>query len=78
MPIYEYFCEKCKNRFELMRPFALSQEDADCPKCHGTSKRILSRCYTRTGNQHGVANGSSGAGSSCSSCSSGNCGSCGH
>jgi putative FmdB family regulatory protein len=73
MPIYEYVCGKCKNKFELLRPFNRSQEGAECPKCHGESKRILSTCYAKTSSERGESQGSS-----CSSCSSGNCGSCGH
>ena len=33
MPIYEYVCGKCQNKFELMRPFSKSSDPADCPKC---------------------------------------------
>ena len=78
MPIYEYVCGKCKNKFELMRSFSRSQEGADCPKCSGRAERILSSCYAMTSSEYGAAKNIDGAGSSCSSCSSGNCGSCEH
>ena len=41
MPIYEYECEKCSFKFELLRTI---KEDggAPCPKCQGHSRRILS------------------------------------
>jgi putative FmdB family regulatory protein len=78
MPIYEYVCKKCKNKFELMRPFSRSQEAADCPKCSSKADRILSTCYAMTSSESGVTKTIDGSGSSCSSCSSGNCSSCGH
>ncbi len=78
MPIYEYVCGKCKNKFELMRPFSRSQEGAECPKCYGASDRILSACYAKSSGENGIHDRLSGTGSSCSSCSSGNCSSCGH
>ncbi len=33
MPIFEYICEKCENRFEAL---VYGDEKASCPKCHGT------------------------------------------
>jgi putative FmdB family regulatory protein len=77
MPIYEYVCNKCKNKFELMRPFSKASEDAACPKCQNKSKRILSRCYSFSTNASGVPQELSGNGGSCASCSSGSCSSCG-
>lgn len=32
MPIYEYVCEKCGNRFEKLQKSAAC-EDASCPGC---------------------------------------------
>ena len=33
MPIFEYICENCENRFETL---LYGNEKASCPKCHGT------------------------------------------
>ncbi len=33
MPIFEYICEKCENRFEAL---IYGDEKAACPKCKGT------------------------------------------
>jgi putative FmdB family regulatory protein len=77
MPIYEYVCVKCKNKFELLRPFSKSSESADCPKCKGKSDRIISACLAISTGENGVPQTLSG-GNSCSSCGSSNCGSCGH
>ena len=78
MPIYEYVCGKCKNKFELMRPFSRSQEGADCSKCHNQAERIISSCYAMTSGDNGAIKSIEGSGSSCASCSSGNCSTCSH
>ncbi|MBN1150274.1 zinc ribbon domain-containing protein [candidate division WOR-3 bacterium] len=41
MPIYEYECEKCGERFELLLSFDSSSEKV-CPKCGGKAKKIIS------------------------------------
>ncbi|RLC69584.1 MAG: zinc ribbon domain-containing protein [Chloroflexi bacterium] len=33
MPIYEYQCLKCGQRFELRRSMTESDSDVRCPKC---------------------------------------------
>lgn len=38
MPIYEYSCQNCKAKFELMRPFSKSREGASCPHCQSRRK----------------------------------------
>jgi putative FmdB family regulatory protein len=42
MPIYEYECEKCSCKFELLRSV---KEDggASCPECQSHSPRVFSR-----------------------------------
>jgi putative FmdB family regulatory protein len=75
MPVYEYFCQDCKNKFELLRPFSRSNEGADCPRCRKKADRIISRCYSMTTGESGTPQQLGGS-SSCSSCGSGNCGSC--
>jgi len=43
MPIYEYQCTKCGERFELRRNIADSDSEIACPKCGQKSpKRVLS------------------------------------
>ncbi len=76
MPIYEYVCRNCNNKFELMRPFSRAQEMADCAKCHSQAERIMSSCFAMTSGENGITHKVDGNGSSCSSCSSGNCSSC--
>ena len=42
MPIYEYVCPECKNRFELMRPRSEANLAASCPQCKSNSQRVIS------------------------------------
>lgn len=42
MPIYEYYCAKCKQEFELMRPISKMGEPANCPKCGVEGERLVS------------------------------------
>lgn len=42
MPIYEYQCTACDNRFELRQKF--SDEPAkECPKCGGNVQKLISQ-----------------------------------
>ncbi|MBM3288479.1 MAG: zinc ribbon domain-containing protein [Candidatus Eisenbacteria bacterium] len=44
MPFYEYSCEKCGARFDLMRRMAERDDPAVCPECgHKGAKRGPSR-----------------------------------
>ncbi len=77
MPIYEYVCNKCKNKFELMRPLSKASESVSCPKCQNKAERILSRCYSFSTDEGGIPKEVGGKGGSCASCTSGTCSSCG-
>ncbi len=41
MPIYEYQCEACSNRFELRQKFSDPPADT-CPACGGPVKKLIS------------------------------------
>jgi putative FmdB family regulatory protein len=77
MPIYEYVCPKCKNKFELMRPSAKADEPAACPACGLASKRIFSRFASVTKDSSGATAPVAGTGGGCSSCGSSSCATCG-
>lgn len=71
MPIYEYFCSKCKNKFELLRTMSQSNQGASCPSCGGRARRVLSPfCRSSEGSP------ASEGGSACASCSATTCSSC--
>ncbi|MEW5871398.1 MAG: zinc ribbon domain-containing protein [Chloroflexota bacterium] len=73
MPIYEYVCQDCGERFEKMRSMKDADVPAACSKCAGNhTSRMLSLFNAQSGGRV-VAGGSSG----CASCSSSSCASCG-
>jgi putative FmdB family regulatory protein len=76
MPIYEYICTECNNKFELMRPISQSGSDADCPKCKKKARRALSTFCCVSTNESGVSAPIAGAGGGCSTCGSTSCGIC--
>ncbi|MFC2039348.1 zinc ribbon domain-containing protein [Chloroflexota bacterium] len=39
LPIYEYECSRCGERFELWRSMADSDSDTSCPKCGAENVR---------------------------------------
>jgi putative FmdB family regulatory protein len=41
MPIYEYYCEDCDFKFELLKSIKENQS-AECPKCNKLAKRQVS------------------------------------
>ena len=41
LPVYEYECEKCKKRFELLQKMA-DPPLAECPDCKGRTHKIIS------------------------------------
>jgi putative FmdB family regulatory protein len=42
MPVYEYRCKVCDDRFELRRPAAEADEPASCAAGHAETARLLS------------------------------------
>ena len=41
MPLYEYQCDACAHRFEVIQKFSDAPVDV-CPKCSGAVKKLLS------------------------------------
>jgi len=68
MPIYEYRCTVCDERFSLLQPVGADGTDVHCSKCESTKvERVLSTFASGTSS-------SSGTGAGCPSapnCSSG-------
>ena len=76
MPIYEYICPECKNKFELMRPISRCSEPAACPVCGHQSKRALSGFAYRSSNEFGATAPIAGGGGGCATCGGGSCSTC--
>lgn len=74
MPIYEYKCLECDNKFEALRSMNQADKPIGCENCNGRQiKRVLS-----TFNSHGESRSASHSSGGCGSCGGGSCGSCGH
>jgi putative FmdB family regulatory protein len=79
MPVYEYQCNSCSERFELRRKFS-DEPVKECPKCGGeVTKLISSTAFTLKGggwHSEGYGGTKSGeapaclAGKGCSGCPS--------
>ena len=77
MPLYEYYCAKCKDKFELLRPMSRSDEPATCPSGHAGAERGLSVFSSFSKGADGSLSPVAGSAPACSSCASGSCASCG-
>jgi putative FmdB family regulatory protein len=42
MPIYEYNCDPCSHRFELIKPLSHHNKNEICPSCGGGASKLLS------------------------------------
>lgn len=42
MPIYDFWCKKCKEFFEAIVPLKKYDEEVKCPKCGEPLKRLVS------------------------------------
>ena len=74
MPIYEYVCQDCGEKFEAMRAIKDADAPIPCDGCHGPhTSRQLSRFFAQSGGRVVAGGGSSG----CASCSSHSCATCG-
>jgi putative FmdB family regulatory protein len=73
MPVYEYRCKDCGDKFEVLRSIKDADKPISCQYCQGlNTQRALSLCYSQSeGHTH-----SSGGG--CAGCGGGSCSSCNH
>ena len=76
MPIYEYYCPKCDQNFDLLRSFSQSDEPAKCHECNVEAKRLVSAFATFSKDYSGLSAPISGGGSSCAGCSANSCATC--
>ncbi len=76
MPLYEYYCQRCRRRFELLRPSSRMDDPASCPEGHAGGERVLSSFAAFTSGEGGVSETL--AGSPCAGCAAGSCAGCGY
>ena len=66
MPIYEYQCTQCEEKFEVRQSIGEDGSKLTCPKCNTQNpKRLFSSFFSP---------GSSSSGISCPTCTTGTCG----
>ena len=49
MPIYEYRCEECERRFEVLTSFAEGDRAPACPSCESSQTRVLVSSFAAIG-----------------------------
>jgi putative FmdB family regulatory protein len=78
MPIYEYRCESCAEKFELLTGFAERDTAQACPACESTRTRVLVSSFAFAGGESSESlDFGSAEGGGAGGCCGGGCGSCG-
>jgi len=77
MPIYEYRCESCSERFELLTRFAERDAAQICPACESTKTRVLVSSFAFAGAEPSDSLDFGASESTGGGCCGGGCGSCG-
>ncbi|MGQ9470409.1 MAG: FmdB family zinc ribbon protein [Candidatus Aminicenantales bacterium] len=72
MPIYEFICRQCGQRFECLTRIG-NEKEVTCPSC-GSAE--LTKLFSSFGISGGSSRVSSDSGSGCSSCFSRSCSTC--
>ena len=49
MPIYEYRCESCSGKFDVLTRFAERDTSQICPSCESTKTRVLVSSFAVAG-----------------------------
>ncbi len=78
MPIYEYRCESCAEKFDVLTRFAERDSAQVCPACESTKTKVLVSSFASFSSSGDTAasdfSSESGGGGGCCG---GGCGSCG-
>jgi putative FmdB family regulatory protein len=53
MPLFEYVCEKCDERFEVIKR-TLDEDEVRCPSCDEPARKLLSRFAVKSGASSGA------------------------
>jgi len=48
MPVYEYQCARCGERFSLLQPMSAPREGNACPRCGARQTRRLISSFSTT------------------------------
>ncbi len=77
MPIYEYRCEDCSDRFEVLTSFAERDRAQVCPTCESRKTRVLVSTFASLGGDADDAPADFGSMSAGGGCACGGACSCG-
>ena len=77
MPIYEYRCEACERRFEVLTSFAERDRAHACPSCESVRTRVLVSSFAVIGGEGEFSSTLPMAPSAGGGCCGGSCG-CSH
>src|SRR5439155_16787257 len=78
MPIYEYRCESCSEKFEVLTRFADRDKSQACPSCESMKTRVMVSRFAFAGGADSLQSLDFGGGeTSGGGCCGGSCGSCG-
>jgi putative FmdB family regulatory protein len=78
MPIYEYRCESCAGKFEVLTRFAERDNAQACPSCESTRTRVLVSSFASfSGGESSASEFMSESSGGGGGCCGGGCGSCG-
>ncbi|PIP05752.1 MAG: zinc ribbon domain-containing protein [Chloroflexi bacterium CG08_land_8_20_14_0_20_45_12] len=69
MPIYEYQCAQCGERFEVRQSLGEGGSGLNCPKCHAQNPKRLFSSFFSPGSGTSELSGTG-----CPTCNSGVCG----
>ena len=64
MPIFEYRCQECGTKYEVLHKSAENQNDIICPKCSSSNNKKLLSTFSASMGDSGYSE---------SSCATGNC-----
>jgi putative FmdB family regulatory protein len=79
MPLYEYRCDNCHTRFEVLRSFSQVDNQIACPACARVgARRLISSFAAISKGDGGSRLVTSSQGNGCGSCAGGHCAACGH
>jgi putative FmdB family regulatory protein len=77
MPIYEYRCESCSGKFEVLTRFAERDAAQHCPACESAKTRVLVSSFAFAGAGEESFEASDFSSNAGGGCCGGSCGSCG-
>lgn len=55
MPIYEYICNACSEKFSLLQSVTASCKGVACPKCSSQDTRKIISAFSCSGSDSGAA-----------------------